>query len=393
MTNPSDYPVDTTRVLTWLQEMVRINSVNPDLAVGGLGEGDVARWLAEICIGFGLEVRLQDSAPGRPNVIARWPGRGGGKSLLLTGHTDTVGIDNMDGDPLSGHVEGNRLYGRGAYDMKGGIAAVLGAVAALQAGNFTPAGDVLLGFVTDEEYASIGTDVLVHGENPVHADAALLVEPTDNAIVVAHKGFTWATLTTEGRAAHGSLYTHGVDAIAHMGRLLHELDVMERETFLQDEHPLLGRPSAHASGISGGLGWSTYPDRCTLQVEHRLLPHQTADDVQGWWQNAMYRLHEADEQFRGSVEIGLSRPGYEIERSAPIVQTLERAIVEESEQPPAYRGMWAWMDSAILSRAGIPTVMYGPSGEGMHAATEYVNLDSVYLCAAVYTRVIAAWCG
>jgi len=384
-------PLDHTLITRYLQQMVAINSINPDLAHGGAGEGQISAWLLELCRDeLGLETHFVNAAPNRPNVIARWKGTGSGKSLLLTGHTDTVGVENMEGDPFDGRVEGNRLYGRGSYDMKGGLAAILGAIAALKADGYQPAGDVILGFVCDEEYASIGMDAFV--EEEITADAALLVEPTDGDIVIAHKGFAWLTVTTKGRAAHGSLYTEGTDAIAHMGRLLGDLEAFETDTLGRKDHPLLGRPSVHASGIKGGLGWSTYPDACELRVEHRLLPDETDADAISLWEKAIARQQKEDPSFNAEVKVELFRPGYEIRRNAPIVTALHNAVVEQTGAAPIYAGMWAWMDSAVLGSAGIPTVIYGPNGEGAHAAVEYVYLDSVFRCAAVYQNVIQAWC-
>ncbi|MEO8396371.1 MAG: ArgE/DapE family deacylase, partial [Chloroflexota bacterium] len=348
----------------------------------------IAEWLGNVCDDLGFDVQLQETEPGRPNVIARRRGTGGGRSVLLTGHTDTVSVENMEGDPFDGRVEDGRLYGRGAVDMKGGLAAILGAAAALR--DQALAGDVVLGFVTDEEYASIGMDALVR---LIHPDAAILTEPTNDEIVLAHKGFAWLTLTTQGKAAHGSLYGRGVDAITHMGRLLTALEQMEREVFPKREHPLVGRASAHASMIMGGLGLSTYPDRCRLEVEHRLLPDQPVEDVIALWENEIGRLNAADPDFNASVEVDFTRPGYEISRSAPIVQTLTTAYQKVTEQEATFSGMFAWLDSAILGRAGIPTVIYGPGGEGMHAAVEYVELESVFRCAEVIAEAVKEWAG
>ncbi|MBI5670732.1 MAG: ArgE/DapE family deacylase [Chloroflexi bacterium] len=370
--------------------MVQINSVNPGLVPGGAGEAEIAAWLARTCRELGLDVQLQETAPGRPNVLACWPGRGKGKSLLLTGHTDVVGTANMPGDPFDGRVDDGRLYGRGSLDMKGGLAAILGAVAALRTDGFHPAGDIWLGFVTDEEYLSVGMDALVQ---QVHTDAAILTEPTGLDICIAHKGFAWLTLTTHGKAAHGSLYETGVDAIAHMGRVLGALERLNREILPQRQHALLGRASAHASLISGGLGLSTYPDRCTLQVEHRLLPDDTPEDVLELWHRLLGELQAADLQVSAEVKLDFTRPGYEINRDAPIVQALHHAYVPVMGAAPNYSGLYAWLDSAILGRSGIPTVIFGPGGEGMHAAVEYVNLDDVYQCAAVLAQTAAAWTG
>ena len=382
--------INTALTTRYLQEMVRINSVNPDLDPGGAGEGEIARWLVNTCEALGLEVRLQETAPGRPNVIARWAGRGGGKSLLLTGHTDTVSVENMVGDPFDAHLEDGRLYGRGSYDMKGGLASILGAVSALRADGFVPAGDIWLGFVTDEEYVSIGTDALV---TEIHADAAILTEPTGCELCIAHKGFSWLTITTKGLATHGSLYEEGVDAIAHAGRVLASLETMEREILPQRTHRLLGRPSVHASLISGGLGLSTYPDSCQLRVEHRLLPDQSGNDALRLWHETLEKLKQADRKFEAEVVLDVFRPGYEIETDAPIVQTLQQAVTDVTGTASAYYGMWAWLDSAILGRAGIPTVIFGPGGTGAHAAVEYVELNDVFTCAAAIAEATRDWCG
>ncbi len=377
--------IDTELITHWLRELVQTNSINPILAEGGVGESLVAALLAEVCEDIGFDVQMQESAPGRPNVVAHRSGTGGGRSLLLTGHTDTVGIENMD-EAFEARVSEGKLYGRGAYDMKGGLAAILGAAAALR--DTELAGDLWLGFVTDEEYASVGTDALVR---LIHPDAAILTEPTNDEIVIAHKGFAWLTLTTQGRAAHGSLYDSGVDAIAHMGRLLRTLEQLEREDFPQRDHPLLGRASVHASMIMGGLGLSTYPDHCHLEIEHRLLPDETGEDVLTLWENIIGQLNSDDPDFNASVSVDFNRPGYEIAADAPIVQTLDAAYRQVVGKAPSHAGMYAWLDSAILGRAGIPTAIYGPTGEGAHAAVEYVELDSVFRCAAVISTAVKRW--
>jgi acetylornithine deacetylase len=378
--------IDTHLITLWLREMVRINSINPVLAEGGVGESVIAEWLVKICEDLGFDVQLQETAPGRQNVIAHRAGTGGGRSLLLTGHTDTVSVENMEGDPFDARIDGDRLYGRGSLDMKGGLAAILGAAGALR--DVPLAGDLWLGFVTDEEYASVGMDALVRLIRP---DAAILTEPTDDEVRLAHKGFAWLTLTTIGKAAHGSLYDTGVDAIVHMGRLLNALERMENEVFPRREHPLLGRASAHASMIMGGLGLSTYPDRCRLEVEHRLLPDQTVEDVLNLWEEMIRDLSEADPEFIATVEVDFTRPGYELERQSPVVQTLSAAYRSVTQTEPIYSGMSAWLDSAILGRAGIPTVIYGPRGRGMHSAVEYVELSSVFQCAQVIAQAVLDW--
>lgn len=382
--------INTEQITDYLQAMVHIDSVNPGLVPGGAGEAQIADWLLKTCHELGLEAWTQNTAPGRPNVMARWKGSGGGKSLLLTGHTDTVSVENMEGNPLDGRVEDGKMYGRGALDMKSGLAAILGAVAALKADNYQPAGDILLGFATDEEYLSLGTAALVQS---VHADGAILTEPTGLDIFIAHKGFAWLTLTTYGRAAHGSAYSDGIDAIAHMGRVLNVMERMEREVFPKREHPLVGRPSVHASFIKGGLGLSTYPDQCTLEIERRLLPDETAQDALAEWERVFEQLADADARFMGRVELGANRGGYSIEQNAPIVTTLDAAYRQIMGAAPVYAGAKFWMDSALFGEAGIPTVVIGAKGAGLHAAVEYVELESVYRCSEILAEATVRWTG
>jgi acetylornithine deacetylase len=306
---------------------------------------------------------------------------------MLTGHTDTVDVIDMPGDPFSARQQGGRLYGRGAQDMKGGIAAILGAAHALSGAPLR--GDLLLAFVVDEEYASVGAAALVER---VRADAAILTEPTDERVCVAHKGFAWLTLETRGRAAHGSLFDAGIDSIAHMGWLIEVIRRLEGEVFPAVTHPLLGRSSVHASVISGGSGLSTYPESCRMSVEHRLLPDQTAEGMRDLWQAEIDRLRAAVPGFEAAVTLDLARPGYAIAPDAPIVLALAGALRAAGAAPVLW-GMPAWLDSAILGRAGIPTVIYGPRGAGMHGAEEYVETASVIRCADALARSALAWCG
>jgi acetylornithine deacetylase len=384
------WQINPEEITRFLQEMVHIDSVNPGLVDGAAGETQIAAWLAQTCRDLGLDVELQETAPNRPNVIARWKGERGGKSLLLTGHTDVVSVENMQRDPFDGRIENGKLYGRGALDMKGGLASILGAVQALQSDGFKPAGDLWLGFVTDEENFSIGTDALVKKIQP---DAAILTEPTNLDICIAHKGFAWATISTHGTAAHGSLHDVGVDAIAHMGRILNALETLNRDQFPQQNHPLLGRPSVHAGTIHGGTGASIYPHLCQLIVEHRLLPDETPEQVLAIWNAIIEDQKRADQSFNAAVSLDFSRPGYQIDPQAAIVQTLSDAYRTITDREPALIGMKAWLDSAILSRAGVPTVIIGPGGEGMHAAVEYVELDTVFACAEILAETTSRWIG
>ncbi|HKV46038.1 MAG TPA: M20/M25/M40 family metallo-hydrolase [bacterium] len=390
MAHPPDAPVNPRLVTELLETLVGIPSVNPTLVPGGGGEGDVARHLAAVCRRLGLTVAVEEVAPGRPNVIAVLSGTGrpGGRSLLLNGHTDTVGAAGMDA-PFAPVLRGDRLYGRGADDMKSGLAAMVGAVAAVLDAGRRPRGDVLLTFAVDEEDASIGTAALARR---CRADAAIVTESTGLRICLAHKGFAWARIKVEGRAAHGSDHATGVDAIVRMGRVLGALERVDREVLPRRSHPLLGRPSLHASVIAGGEGPSTYPPSCDLVLERRMLPDETPDGVRGELEGVLGTLRAEDPEFRASVEITLSRPGLEMSREAPIVRALHAAVKRHVGEP-GYIGQSPWYDAALLAAAGIPTVIFGPSGTGAHAAVEFVDVPSVVRCAEVLAQVIINFCG
>ncbi len=252
--------------------LVAIPSVNPDLVPGGAGEAEVAAYVAGWLRDAGLEVELDEAAPGRPSVVAVAKGRGGGRSLMLNGHLDTVGVEGME-RPFEPVVRDGRLYGRGGYDMKAGVAACMVAARRLAAEDL--AGDVIVTAVADEEYASIGTQSVL---KRFGADAAIVTEPTALRVCVAHKGFVWAELETAGRAAHGSRPDEGVDAIARMAPVLGRLAELESALDAAPGHPLVGPGSVHASLIEGGQELSSYPARCVLSLERRTEPGESADD-------------------------------------------------------------------------------------------------------------------
>jgi acetylornithine deacetylase/succinyl-diaminopimelate desuccinylase family protein len=383
--------VDPLLITGLAEELISIPSVNPSLVPGAPGEGEVARCLAAACRRLGMAVTLEEVAPGRPNVVAviRGADPARGRSLLLNGHTDTVGAAGMTA-PFTPSRRGDRLFGRGSVDMKASLAAMIGAAAALRDAGCAPRGDLLLTFVADEEHLSAGTAAIAATRR---ADAAIVTEATGLRICVAHKGFVWATIRTEGRAAHGSEYEIGVDAIGHMGRVLAAVERLDREVLARRTHPLLGRPSVHASVIRGGEGLSTYPPSCDLVLERRTLPGETEGEVRAELHEMLASLGRDDPLFRASLEVTCVRPGLEVDRGTEIVLALHRACEGVRGSAPAYVGQGAWYDAALLAREGIPTVIFGPSGAGAHGEVEYVDLPSVVTCAEVLAQVIAGFCG
>src|SRR3954447_13718367 len=350
-------------------ELVAIDSVNPDLVPGGAGEAQIASFVADWLRGAGLDVELVESAPGRRNVVATARGTGDGPSLMLNAHPDTVGVEGME-RPFEPQVRDGRLYGRGAYDMKGSLAACM--VAAATLGREGLPGDVVVAAVVDEEYASIGTQsVLEH----VRTDAAIVTEPTGLRVCVAHKGFVWAEIETAGRAAHGSRPSEGLDAITRMAPVLSRLAELQRKLDTDAEsHPLVGRPSVHASLIEGGQELSSYPARCTLSLERRTEPGEEPDVVERECEALVEGIDGAE------VRIGLIRPPFSVDPGADVVQSVARAAERVSGRPAELYGETYWMDAALIQAAGIPTVVFGPGGAGAHSADEWVDLASVEAC-------------
>jgi len=363
-----------------LEQLVAIDSVNPTLVAGGAGEAEIARFVTAWLDAHGLDVETQELGPSRANVIGRARGSGDGRSLILNAHMDTVSVAGAV-DGLQPRVEGNRLYGRGAYDMKGSLAAIM--LVAAEAAERNLAGDVIVTAVADEEAGSIGTEAVAR---TVVADAAIVAEPTELRLALAHKGFVWVEIETRGRAAHGSRYDLGIDAIALMGHVLVGLgDLDERLRAGDAPHPLLGHGSLHASLIEGGQELSTYPERCLLKIERRTLPGESAEHVEE-------QLRALAAPVGATVKRLFLREALETSRSEPIATTLLRNATDVLGESPQVIGVPFWTDAALLSAAGIPSIVFGPGGEGAHADVEWVDLDDVEKTVRVLLATAAQFC-
>jgi acetylornithine deacetylase len=374
-----------TVITDLLAQLVAIDSVNPSLVPGGAGEARIAAFVAGWLTDRGLEVTVDEPLPGRPSVVGVARGTGGGPSLMLNAHMDTVTVEGMD-RPHEPVVRDGRLYGRGAYDMKGGLAAIMVAGAAATTAGLS--GDVIVSAVADEEHSSEGVQSVLRRWR---ADACIVTEPTELCACVAHKGFVWAELETRGRAAHGSRADLGVDAIVGMAPAL--AGVPPLQTRLDAHaHPLLGSGSLHASLISGGQELSSYPERCTLEIERRTLPGESAADVERELHELLALAREAEPRLGTELRMGLVREPFEIDPSADIVATLRAAAAPTLGAEPEIVGHKAWMDAAFIAAAGIPTVVFGPTGEGAHAIEEYVELESVQQVAEIVIETARRFC-
>jgi acetylornithine deacetylase len=282
------------------------------------------------------------------------------------------------------------MYGRGTYDMKASLAAIL--IAARNAKDMNLRGDVFVSAVADEEYASIGTEAVLREWSRWTADAVVVTEPTEMQVCIAHKGFVWLDVETHGKAAHGSRPNLGIDAITKMGHVLTELDQLNQLLQASPTHPYLGSGSLHASVISGGQGWSAYPAHCHLQLERRTIPGETPEIVQEQVQKILNQLAAGDQDFQGEVRLNLQRPPFSVDPDAEIVRTLRDAVTHVTGSEASLAGNTFWMDAAMFMEAGIPTVVFGPHGDGAHADVEWVDLDSVRQCVDIYTALIERFC-
>jgi acetylornithine deacetylase len=376
-------------LLGLLQDLIQIESVNPSLASKGSGEAIIARYIGDYLSNLGLEVHFQEIEKNRANVVGILKGSGAGPSLMLNGHTDTVSADNMEIDPFAAEEKDGKIYGRGALDMKAGVAALIIAVRSIIESGIKLKGDVILTLVADEEYASIGTETVV---NEYTADGAIICEPTDLDIVIAHKGFAWTKIEIFGHAAHGSLPHRGVDAIVKAGKILAAIDELGKTSLKKKTHPLLGSASIHASLIEGGTELSTYPDYCKINLERRNLPGEDRKRIREEMQELLQNIQLQDDQFKAEIDVFFFRPAFEISPDQPIVRTVSRAFESICRRAPKFEGMWGWLDSAILAQAGIPAVIFGPSGDGSHAAVEHVDVQSVITTTRVLIQSIIDFC-
>lgn len=368
-------------------ELVAIESVNPDLVAAGSGESKIAAFVAEWLGAEGLAVQVAEPVPGRTSVIGVLAGSGGGASLMLNAHMDTVGAGGMK-DPFIPVVRNGRVYGRGAYDMKGSLAAIM--IAAREARKLKLHGDLIVAAVADEEVASVGTAAVLER---IEADAAIVTEPTEMRLCLAHKGFAWLEVETGGVAAHGSRPDLGIDAVAHMGRILTGVLELDQRLRAGRGHLLLGTGTLHASLIEGGQELSTYPARCVVKLERRTLPGEDGAKALQEIDDVIASARAEDPALEASARLLLERPPSQLGADSFVTEAVEKAATEVLGREPEVIGVAFWMDMALSNAVGIPTVAFGPSGEGAHADVEWVDLASLQTCVQVYLRAIELLCG
>lgn len=375
-----------------IAELVRVDSVNPSLDSRHAGETELARYVAEWSERRGLAVQWLESVPGRPSLIVTAKGTGSGASLLLNGHLDTVGVTGMDGAFEPKVVDG-KLYGRGAFDMKASLAACLMTLVAAK--ELGLKGDVIFTAVADEENDSIGTQETLAAlqQAGVRPAAAIVTEPSELEIQVAHRGFAVMQVELEGKASHTAKPEAGVNALTHLGRLLAGVERAAGTLTSGPAHPLLGHGSLQPVLASGGQELYTTPARAAATLERRTVPGENLAQARAEIDAILAELKANDPSVSATVETLIAREPFEVGLEADLVMLVAAAAEAVTGSPAPLVGAPYWTDAALVAAAGIPTVLYGPRGGGIHQTVEWVELESVETVRQVLVRTAVGICG
>ena len=382
--------IDRDYLVRLLKKLIEIQSVNPHVE-GGAGEVEISNFIADHLESVGMEVNTQDVVDDRFNVIGVLRGRGGGRSLMMNGHTDTVGGKGMTIEPFKPFIEDDNMHGRGACDMKGPLAGMITAVKALVDSGVKLGGDLFISAVVDEEYKSIGTQRLIR---EYRSDAVIVGEPTNLQIGIAHKGFIWLEIETRGKAAHGSVPEKGIDAIAKMAKIISRLSTLE-ESYAEKRHNLVGFPKIHTSMIQGGSEWSIVPDFCRLRLERRTVPGETSSMVTDELDQFLDELSREDPMLSAKIKKIFEGSPMEIAASEAIVKKLQLAVREVKKIEPKMVGAPYWTDAALfVNNAAIPACLFGPGDIGLaHSANEFIKISEVVDSAKIYALTAQTFCG
>ena len=382
--------INLQEVTQLVSELVKIDSSNPWLVPGSPGEASVAAYIAEWLKPLGVDIKLEEVEPGRPNLIAIWHGTGGGKSLCLYAHSDTVGYALWRNEALSPRIIGDRMIGLGAADDKGHGAAAMLAFKSLVERGERLRGDVWLLLPIDEEGTSSGSMDFV---KRYHPDAVLVFEALGmGKVTVSHQGFGWLDIIVEGRAAHGSAPDIGVDAISHMAEVITRLQKLDREVYATTAHPLNGKTVFHTGTILGGTDYATYPDHCVLGIEIGTQPGETIQNRVAEIEAIFDEVRDLYPAFKGRVEVKLARDPFNAQGHEELWQIVASEMEKETGLAPEAVGENAWGDAELFQDAGIPTLMFGAAGGNLHAPQEWVSLGELTNLARIIDGVARRFC-
>ena len=375
---------ETTRLLRDLVSRPSVNPMGRDLNGQGIYEHQLTAYVEEFFRSLGVSYERQAIAPQRDNIVARWDSAGASRTLLLEAHQDTVPADNMTIDPFGAKIEAGRLYGRGACDIKGGMAAMLAMFSRLVREKPNGAMNVILACTVDEEHTFLGVQRLV--QYGLQADLAVVAEPTQLQIVNAHKGIVRWHLETSGRSCHSSTPEKGINAIYQMAGIL--VAIEQFADWLQKSRvdPLLGPPTLSVGRIEGGTSVNTVPDRCRIEIDRRLIPGENPLEAPGQLVAKLRATLSAGVKFSYSMHAPALSPA----GSEDLVAQLASAIdaVRGSHQVTAVPYC---TDASTIAAAGIPAVVFGPGDIAKaHTCDEWVPLDEVEQASEILYRLVSA---
>jgi acetylornithine deacetylase len=351
-------------------------------------EHQVTDYLEDFFRRLGVAYERQTVAPRRDNIVARGDVPGARRTLLLEAHQDTVPTDHMTIDPFGAVVDNGRLYGRGACDIKGGLAAMLTAFARLVREKPSGAMNVTMACTVDEEHTFLGVQELVR--RGVRADLAVVAEPTQLQIVNAHKGAVRWDIQTTGQACHSSVPERGVNAIYRMGQLLHAIEQIAQELRQAPPHPVLGPPTLSVGRIEGGTSVNTVPDRCRIEVDRRLMPGEDSATALAQFTTQLARVGTWNDYPYEISEPWLSMPALSAEGSEDLVARLGQAI-DQVMGSHRVTAVPYGTDASTIARAGVPVVVFGPGDIARaHTHDEWVPLEEVEQASEILYRLACA---
>lgn len=362
-------------------------------------ETDVANCIKDIFHKEGISAQVVPVSEGRCNIIARLEGRGGGKTLLLTGHTDTVPPYDMQEAFKLREVD-DKLFGRGAVDMKGPLACMMASMIGIKRAGIDLKGDLVFAGVIDEEEGSLGTIALL--EDGLKVDGAIVGEPTNMDICVAHRGLEWLEFHFEGKTVHGGKQAQGINAILKASDFIQNLEEKLIPEIYSKTHPIIGSSSMNYGTIKGGTQPSTVAGDCVLKIDRRWIPGEVYEDVLKQYQNIIDELSEKDPKFKCEMKImeeSLMKKGYvheamQTDVTHPIVTITKKQVVNIYKKEPALTFFPAWSDGGLLSSYGkIPTIVFAPGDlESAHSSEEFIDKRQIYSAALIYALVAIDYC-
>lgn len=361
-------------------------------------ETKVAEYIYQYFLNEGIEAQLVEVKDGRPNVIAKIEGSGNGPALMLTGHMDTVPAYDMDIEPFKGEIKDGKLYGRGAVDMKGPLAAMILSLVAIKRSDITLKGDLIFAGVIEEEYKSFGTEYLV--KNGPGADAAIVGEPSQLKIAAGHRGLEWLEITVKGKAAHGGTADKGINAISKTAKLINKIESDLIPKFAERTHDLIGPPTLNFGVIKGGTQPSSVADKCILQIDRRWTPLETLSQVFVELDDIIKEIQKEDKDFKATVEripsnmATMDHAPMEIDLDHPLVNGLEKTTKEILGNKAEIVAFPGWTDASLLSNfAKIDTVVFGPGDISCaHSEVEYIDLKDAYRGFLIYSLIARNYC-